>query len=61
MKCSICDKTLVCGEHGTLGINTKSIYDDFSIICQESWETIGYATQMDERVINLIWKKLTED
>ncbi len=28
MKCSICNKTLVCGSHGTLGINSESLWEN---------------------------------
>ncbi|MGD2072741.1 MAG: hypothetical protein PVG65_04560 [Candidatus Thorarchaeota archaeon] len=30
----------------------------FHTICQESWETLGNATLMDERIIDLILSKL---
>ena len=33
---------------------------DFHIICQESWETFDNASQMDERIIDLIWQKLNK-
>ena len=35
--------------------------EDFHIICQEAWETIGNSTQIDERFVELLYKNIREE